>query len=107
MIDTTFLRDVRKTVARRVQDPGRSAQFVGTVAGEEPLDRGAALRRAQVAARRLAAVGVDRQNVGRFVESGAQTCASRSFFISIRKRVFGQISRAPPGRSPDGPFSMA
>ena len=58
-----LLRDVGEAVARRVQHLGRAAQLVGAMFGEESLDCGAAFRRAQVAARRLAVLVADGQHM--------------------------------------------
>ena len=76
-------------MAGRVQDSRRPAQFVGAEAREELLDRGAPFRPAQVAARRLTAVVAYGQDM---VASSNRVFsrASRSFLISIRKRIFGK-----------------
>ena len=55
MIETTFLATSEKLWPGACKHLRRPAQLVGAEFGEESLDRGAALRRAQVAARGLAA----------------------------------------------------
>ena len=71
MIDTTFFATSEKLW------PGACSTFGGprSSSAQKPrrmLDRGAALRRAQIAARGLAAFVLDRQRVARVVEAGAQ-----------------------------------
>ena len=91
-------RDIREAVARRVQHLRRPAQLVGAEGREELLDRGAALGRAQVAARGLAAVVLDRPGCGSRRRSGcAAWPAARS--ASASGSAASADSRAPPGRS--------
>ena len=52
-------RHVGKAVAGRVQNLGRTAQFVGAIRREKSLDRRAPLRAAEIAARRLVPFGID------------------------------------------------
>jgi len=66
-----FSSHVRKTVAGRVQDFRRAVQFGATKLGEEMLDCGAPLRRAQVSARLLAALGGDCERVSCLIEGCA------------------------------------
>ena len=92
-------------MAWRVQHLRRAAQLVGAICGEEALDRGPAFRGAQIAARGLAVLVADGQRVARLVER-VRSVASRSFRISIRKRIFGKYAGAA-GSKPEGPFSIA
>ena len=58
-METTFLATSEKLWPGAVQHLGRPAQFVRHEAAEEGLDRQPAFLGAQVAARRLAALGFD------------------------------------------------
>ena len=89
MIETTLLATSEKLWPGACKHLRRAAQFVGMKAAKNCSIGGPAVGRPQVAARRLAAVGLDRQRVASRRRTGAQR-ASRSFLISIRKRVFGR-----------------
>jgi hypothetical protein len=63
--------NVGEAEARRVQQARRPAKLVGAEVGEESLDRRAAVRCMQVAARGFTAVQFDRQRVVRVLVAGA------------------------------------
>ena len=94
-------RHVGKAVARRVQHLRRAAQFVGAEFREERLDRGAPLRRPQVAARGLAIFASGSSACGslRRTRSAARP-AGRS--ASASGTAAWEDSRARPGRSRTG-----
>ena len=82
-------RHVGKAVAVGAQHLRRAAQFVGAELGEEPLDRGAPFRRAEIAARGLA-VFERIVSVWLVSSKAVRSSARRSFRISIRKRCLGR-----------------
>ena len=90
MIEITFCATSEKLCPRRVQDLRRAAQFVGAELGEKPLDRGAAFRRAQIAAGGLAVLRADGRACGSLSSKAVRSSASRALRISIRKRCFGE-----------------
>ena len=90
MIETTFFATSEKLWSAACSTFGGPRSSSAQMLLEEALDRGAALGRAQVAARGLAVLGADGQHVALPRRTRVRSSASRAFRISIRKRCLGR-----------------
>ena len=106
MIETTLAATSEKLWPSACEHLGRAAQLRRHEAAEERLDREPALLGRQVAARKLAALAADGQDVARVVIAGVER---RQPLVAHQHQELGlrQIARAPRGRSREGPFSIA
>ena len=96
-----LLRHVGEAVALGAAAPSAGRAIRRRSSPRRSLDRGAAFRGAQVAARRLAVLGADGQHVARVVERGAQRRQPRVPH-QHQEALLRQIAGLRPGRSRTG-----
>jgi len=92
-------------VPGRKQNSWRPAQFVGAECGEVLLDRRSTFRGPQIAARGVAPIPHDRQNVATLIENRAQR-GEALVAHQHEEMLLAEVSRVA-GSKAEGPFSMA